>query len=61
MNVSDEGYLAEPKEGYGYAAFEGLYGIFSDLISEEKFNFNGSVFLPPKSIKYLARLKSALE
>ena len=53
LNVSEEGYLADPKEGSGYAAFEGLRGTFAELISEEKFNFNGSVFLPPKSIQYL--------
>ena len=57
MNAGEEGCLVEPKEGYGYAAFEGLHGIFADLISEEKFNFNGSVFLPPKSIQYLECLK----
>lgn len=57
VNASEEGCLVEPKEGYGYAAFEGLHGIFADLISEEQFNLNGSVFLPPKSIQYLERIK----
>lgn len=57
LNASGTPYTVQPS-GQAYAHFDGLYGTYRNLLTGETYRYNGSVFLPPESVMYLARIEN---
>ena len=55
LNISEYDYKVPIKQGKGFAAFEGLYGDFDELLSGNECHYDGDFYLPPLSVMYLKR------
>lgn len=55
LNISEYDYKVPIKHGKGFAAFEGLYGDFDELLSGNECHYDGNFYLPPLSVMYLKR------
>lgn len=55
LNISEYDYKVPIKAGKGFAAFEGIYGDFVDLLSGNECHYDGAFYLPPMSVMYLKK------
>lgn len=55
LNISEYDYKVPIKRGKGFAAFEGIYGDFDDLISGNECHYDGDFYLPPLSVMFLRK------
>ena len=55
INISEYDYKVPIKAGHGFAAFEGIYGDWTDLLTGNECHYDGDFYLPPLSVTFLKK------